>query len=110
MTHTLWLKAVGLMLPVFAVLQSGPLPHPLHLAPSPSPRELILVSPQASSFHTLTMEMGASGLRMQLLLLPASAGTPVTAQDRVFSLHPQLEGEEPLSLPALLIRAGANHA
>lgn len=104
------LLAAGLLLlPVLAVLQSGP-PHP---ARQPAPRPLqAFMRPPAAELHTLTVTLttGTHQVRVQGVSVPAGAEQPGAPQDTVYSLDPRRDGHGPLPISVLLDRSGGRHA
>lgn len=103
--------AIGLLLllPVMAVMQSGPPPS----GRDPGVRALQAITPPpAPPLHTLTVTLTTATHRVSLqgVAVPAGAGLPDGPQDRVYSLDPQQEGHGPLSVPVLLEHPGGHHA
>ncbi|APG19798.1 hypothetical protein A3780_20355 [Kosakonia radicincitans] len=98
-----------LLLPVLAVLQSGP-PRP---GRHPVVRPLqALMRPPASELHALTVTLTTAThqVRVQGVTVPTGATLPGAPQDTVYSLDPQRDGHGPLSFPVLLDHSGGHHA
>lgn len=102
--------SVGLLLlPVLAVLQSGP----PHTSRHTAPRQLqAFMRPPSAALHTLTVTLttGTHQVRVQGVSVPPGADRPGAPQDTVYSLDPQRDGHGPLPLPVLLDRSGGRHA